>query len=632
MRQSVTRWHRLQPVKAEKGAEKCALLLSPSRRGNHCFTSSVPSSYMCRTPFLCVALCGVALAGEMIAPVPTPIPMVLSVEVQGSSLKPKLATRAGNRYDADLVAKDVHTLWATGLFADIAVETAKNPDGMSVIFHVVEKPPLKLHEVRIEPHTYGLRFSLPEGTPMDRASAQRAAMDFRSKLAEQGYTDAQVDPELIPRHGNKVDLHLQVRAGQPVRVREVQFLGQPALDPKTVRHELHALRIRRFLPGVPGVWQGWISYPAYSPEAVQSDLGRLRSLYLSHGYFDAQVRLDDTQVRGQDATVRVYLNPGQLYRVRQWQVSGAGVNSVLMKPANETFRVRDLCACLLSARKEAEKRGVIDFSVRLTLNRVDDGGAPEADLNAAVEVGRPYTVGRIEFIGRERFSEAALRRSLLLNESDLLNEALLRKSVARLNRTGFFEPMDVGNVQILTDQATGVADLRIRVQERKRGFWSISGPVGPIRLAGPLQGSVGTRLPAWGSGLFELSTYFTSVSLIGFPASLARFLPLGSIHGFVPILSLQRPYLPGDGWRSGFTIAPQLGWQASAISYGTTQLGEHLAPLLLGEARFTPPLPITVERPNGDGELLCDPPKPRLAPLRVGTALLLQFAASVPVF
>ena len=558
--------------------------------------------------------------------------MVSSVEVQGSDLKTSLATRAGHRYDADLVTKDVRTLWATGRFSDIQVETAKNPDGMSVIYHVVEKPLLKLHEVRIEPHTYGLRFSLPEGTPMDRARAQQAAIDFRGKLTEQGYTDAEVDPELIPRHGNKVDLHLQVHAGDPVRVKEVQFLGNPVLDPKTVRHELHALRIRRLTPGLPGVWHGWISYPAYSPEAVQSDLGRLRSLYYSRGYFDAQVRLDDTQVRGQDATVRLYLNPGPLYRVRQWQVSGAGVDSALVKPAHEVFRVRDLCSCLLSARKQAEKRGIIDFSVRLALNRVDDGGSPEADLTATVEEGRPYTVGRIEFIGRERFSEAALRRNLLLNESDLLDEALLRKSVARLNRTGFFEPMDVSNVQIVTDKATGVADLRIRVQERKRGFWSISGPVGPIRLAGPLQGSVGTRLPSWGSGLFELSTYYASVSLIGFPASLARFLPLGSIHGFVPILSLQRPYSPGEGWRSGFTIAPQLGWQASAISYGATQLGEHLAPLLLGEARFTPPLPITVERPNGDGELLCDPPKPRLAPLRVGAALLLQFAASVPVF
>ena len=586
---------------------------------------------MSRAFIVLIAFCFAGFAGEMIAPAPGSESIVRSVELQGTSSKLRLATQVGGHYDAGTVNKDVRTLWATGQFSDIHVEAARNPDGMSVVFQVVEKPPLRLHEVRIEPHTYGLHFSLPEGTPMDRAKAQQAAADFRTKLTEQGYTDAEVDPQLIPRHGNKVDLHLTVHAGDPVRVKDVQFLGNTALDPKTIRHELHALRIRRILPGVPGVWQGWRMYPAYSPEAVQSDLGRLRSLYLSRGYFDAQVRLDKTELNGEDATLRIYVNPGPFYRVRQWQVSGAGVDSALLKPAGEIFRSKDLCACLFAARKQAEKRGIIDFSVRLAVNRIDDGETRVADLAATVEEGRPYTIGRIEFQGREKFSEAALRRNLLLNENDLLDEDMLRKSVARLNRTGFFDPMDLGNVQIGTDAVKGTADLRIRVRERKRGLWSISGPVGPLRLAGPLQGSIATRLPSWGSGLLELSTYYASFSLIGFPASLARFLPLGSIHGFIPVLSLQRPYLPGDSWRSGFLIAPQLGWRASAVSYVATQLGEHLAPLLLGDSRLTPPLPITVERPNGDGELLCDPPRPRLATLRVGAAMLLQMVGSVPV-
>jgi outer membrane protein insertion porin family len=586
---------------------------------------------MSRIFVLLIAACCAGFAGEMIAPAPSAEPFVRSVELRGASSTPHLATRAGDRYDATTVNKDVRSLWATGLFSDIHVEAARNSDGMAVVFQVVEKPPLRLHEVRIEPHTYGLHFSLPEGTPMDRARAQQAAIDFRTKLAEQGYTDAEVDPELIPRHGNKVDLHLTVHAGDPVRVKNVQFLGNTALDPKTIRHELHALRIRRILPGVPGVWQGWRMYPAYSPAAVQSDLGRLRSLYFSRGYFDAQVRLDATKFKGEDAAVRIYVNPGPQYRIRQWQVSGAGADSALLKPAGEIFRSKDLCACLFAARKQAEKRGVIDFSARLVVNRIEDGAAPLADLAATIEEGRAYKIGRIEFLGREKFSEAALRRNLLLSENDLLNEALLRKSVARLNRTGFFDPMDLGNVQIVTDGMKDTADLKIRVRERKRGLWSISGPVGPIRLAGPLQGSVATRLPSWGSGLLELSTYYASFSLIGFPASLARLLPLGSIHGFIPVLSLQRPYLPGDSWRSGFLIAPQLGWRATAISYAATQLGEHLAPLLLGDSRLTPPLAITVVRPAGDGELLCDPPKPRLATLRVGAALLLQMVGSVPL-
>ena len=584
---------------------------------------------------LSLTLCCVAFGAEPGAVLPSAgfSSFIRAVQLQGSDAKLNLETRPGDHYDADTVNKDVRTLWSSGRYDDIRVEAVPQENGTLVVFHVVEKPKQVLHDFRVDPHSYGLQVHLQPGTPMDRARAQQVAMDFRKRLQDQGYASADVEPELIPAGKDKVDLHLKVTAGTPMRVVAVKFVGEPAMDPKAVHQALHTLRIRRVLPGVPGVWAGWRLFPAYTPDAVQSDLGRIRSLYFSQGYFDATARLEKTVTEGQDATIFIYLNPGQRYRVHQWEVARKGAKSILMKPASEVFASKDLCACLFAARRDAEKRGVIDFSVRLSVNRIDegDGTEPEADLTATVDEGRSYTVGRIEFIGREKFSEAVLRRNLLLNESDVLDEMKLRKSVARLNRTGFFEPMDVSNVQIVTNGSSNVADLRIRVRESKRGLWNISGPVGPVKLAGPFQGSIARRLPAWGSGIFELSTYYASFSLIGFPASLARFLPITTFHGFAPILSVQRPFIPGDGWRSGFTIAPQLGWQAMLISYGATQIGQRLAPLLLGDSKLTPELQVMVERPNGDGELLCEPPKPRLAKVRMGAAVLIQFVSAMPV-
>jgi outer membrane protein insertion porin family len=602
------------------------------RQPPHCFARP---GLMPRSAAFCLALCTVAFAAEPGAVLPMPgfSSFIHAVQLKGSDARPDLETRPGDHYDADVVSKDVRALWSSGRYDDIRVEAVPQENGTLVVFHVVEKPKQVLRDFRIDPHSYGLQVHLQPGTPMDRARAQQVAMDFRKRLLEQGYTDADVEPELIPAGKNKVDLHLKVTAGEPTRVKAVQFVGEAGLDPKAVRQALHALRIRRVLPGVPGVWAGWRLFPAYSPDAVQSDLGRIRSLYFSQGYFDATARLEKTITDGPDATVVIYLNPGQRYHVRQWEVARAGAKSILMKPARDVFASGDLCACLFAARRDAEKRGVIDFSVRLAVNRVDegDGTEPEADLTATVSEGRSYTVGRIEFIGREKFSEAVIRRNLLLNESDVLDQMKLRKSVARLNRTGFFEPMDVSNVQIVTNGASSVADLRVHVREAKRGLWNISGPVGPVKLAGPFQGSIARRLPAWGSGILELSTYYASFSLIGFPASFARLLPITTFHGFAPILSVQRPFIPGDGWRSGFTIAPQLGWQAMLLSYGATQIGQRIAPLLIGDSKLTPELPVMVERPNGDGELLCEPPKPRLAKVRMGAALLLQFVSAMPV-
>ena len=124
---------------------------------------------------------------------------------------------------------------------------------------------------------------------------------------------------------------------------------------------------------------------------------------------------------------------------------------------------------------------------------------------------------------------------------------------------------------------------------------------------------IASRLPPWGRGIFELSTYYLSFSLIGYAHLIAAFLPMAfNKRGLLPVLSIFRPYTPGEGWKSGILIAQQLGWQAT------------------GNSRYVSALPVTFERAGGDGVLLCDPPKAKYQKARMGAAFLLQFAASVP--
>src|SRR5205823_2214464 len=171
------------------------------------------------------------------------------------------------------------------------------------------------HEMRIEPSSFGLQLGLPQGTPLDRFRAHQVALQARRQLIAQGYDDAKVDYSLIPFVRDQVDLQLTIRAGEPVRVKDVEFTGATGLDPVELRGALRALRPRRVLPPIPGVWRGWSLPPAYSPEAVDSDLARLRSLFVSKGYFDARVQIEQTDIRGTDARVRVRAEAGGPHQV-----------------------------------------------------------------------------------------------------------------------------------------------------------------------------------------------------------------------------------------------------------------------------------------------------------------------------
>jgi len=559
---------------------------------------------MLNCPPLCRLACGnltfYLLAGIAAFAVESPAG-VTSVVVVGARVPVNLETQAGRPYDATLIAHDVHELWATGRFSDVRVEAVPAGGGVAVRFLVTESPKMSLREIRIEPSNFGLHPRVNEGTSLNALRAHEIALEARRQLNAQGYVDARVEERLVPISRHTADLHLAVHPGKPVDVKEVEFRGDLGLQIRDLRSALRSLRIRRVLL--------WRLFPAYSPEALEADLDRVRSLYISKGYYDASVRSGAPEIKERAARVRFDIHSGPRYRISNLRVAGAETDQV---------RAANLCSCLLTARRDAERKGVLDFSASLNIRRLD----PEsAALAARIEQGPPYNVGRIEFTGNHHYAGAAVRRNFRLDEGRPLDRHLLRSSLARLNQTLQFEPIDDHALTIQPHPEAGVADVLVQLTERKTRAWAISGPVGPASLAGPLQASLSSRLPPWGKGLFELSTYSASVSLIAFAHPI---IPLLAAPRFRPVVALQRPFTPGEGWKSGFLIAPQLGWQRSALMYAFTQLQHRLQPPAL-----EPDLPVTVERPQGAATMMCEAPKPRFAAWRNTVAIAVRFLSAV---
>jgi len=575
-------------------------------------------------------LVSAAYAEDPVAPATSGVPMVKSVRVLGTKSPVELKTQVGQNFDSSTVQSDVRRLWATGRFEDIRVETAVENQGTAVTFHVVESPQLQLHTFKVVPSTYGLQMNLPEGTPMSRLRAHQIAYQAQQDLRSDGFRTATVDYDLVPYIGNKVDLHLNIEAGERIRVKEVDFTGDPEFDSKDLRGTLRSLKIRRVTPPVPGLWDGWRMFPGYSPEGVQGDLALLRSYYVSRGYFDAAVKLDDVKVEKKEAKVSIQVQAGKLYHVPTWQVTGNGVRPKTVHPLNSLMRYQNFCSTLFVARREAEHDGILDFTVNMQVQptQASSPEAPEANVVADVERGKPFRVGRIEFTGNRHFSEAAVRSNFLLDEGDLLDEHLLRKSMARLNEANYFQPVSEQSTIIHTDPKTGIADIDIRVTERKRGAWNLSGPVGPASIAGPVEASIRSRLPAWGSGVLEASTYTMSLSVYAFVHSFMPALGLPKIP-LIPIAAVSRPYTPGAGWKSGFMIIPQLGWQYGVLGYGVAQVQHRLIPVLQGDRGLEPELPVTVESPNSRTTMFCDPPAPKYSTARNALAMALRFFGSI---
>jgi len=302
--------------------------------------------------------------------------LIHSVSVPGTNLQVNLATQVGRAYDAATIDKDVRTLWSLGRFHDIRVETIQSEEGADVVFRVTPEPQYPLRDIRLKPNTFGIQMSMPPETVLTQARAQELAVAAQRQLNDRGYAKAKVAWNFSPAGAGRYDLHLTVTPGEALRLKAT---GDTSLHPR---------------PKV------------YSTAAIEAYSARLQSHYIALGYYDARATATE-EILGKDAWVNFAVTRGELHR---------------------PLDMKALCGCLFDQRRDAETKGVLDFSARL-----DESGIPR------VETGKPYTVGRISFLGHPHYSDALIRSHFLLDEGVPLDNLLLRRSVARLNRAGLFE-------------------------------------------------------------------------------------------------------------------------------------------------------------------------------------------------
>ena len=281
----------------------------------------------------------------------------------------------------------------------------------------------------------------------------------------------------------------------------------------------------------------------------------------------------------------------------------------------------DMCTDLLDAQKRAESQGHIDFSVVL------ETYGDREHVMAHVQMGPQYSVGRIQFTGHGAINDSTLRRAFTLRERDLFDVGTLRRSLVWLNDIGLTEPVTLADV-VVTRHADGeTADITIPLRKRGWRSWSLSGPIVPG--LGSYQASISSRLPEMGRDALDASTYRFTFNVLALAQSSLRALTFMSRTA--PVL-LERPYLPGQGWISGFAVSPALSIWSSVAPYLRAQLGRGVHAMLEDHSRETLTVPLVDGSRPAEEYVVCTPPRSRWRWLRRGAihAIDIALATALP--
>lgn len=432
-----------------------------------------------------------ALALVLQAAGPARAQTITEVVVEGTqridpaTVRSYLLIRPGDEVDADKLDRSMKALFATGLFADVAIDR----QGSRLVAKVVENPIVnriqfegnrKLADSVLIPE-----IQLKPRQVYTRTKVQNDVKRLIDIYRRAGRFAATVEPKVIELPQNRVDIAFEIVEGDVTSVRKIAFVGNQHFSESRLRDVLNTKESR---------WYRFLSTAdTYDPDRISFDRELLRKFYLAQGYADFRVvsAVAELTPDRESFFVTFTLDEGDRYRFGK-----VDIQSTLrdLKPE----QIRGSVSTEEGAWYDADQ---VDQSVQRMTDRIGALGYAFVDIRPRisrdrerkaigvvyeVQEGPRVYVDRINISGNTRTLDKVVRREMRLAEGDAFNSAKMRRSRQRLRFLGFFDKADVTNVPGESPDRTVV---NVDVQERSTGeisfgfgFSSSDGPLADIRL------------------------------------------------------------------------------------------------------------------------------------------------------
>ncbi len=387
--------------------------------------------------------------------------------VEESTVESYLPLRVGDAYRAQDLSAALRALYATGLFGNVELGF----DAGTLTVDVVENPLVnriafegnkKLHEDRLE-EVISLR---PRGI-YTAAKVQQDVQEILSLYRRRGRFATEVNPQLIERDQNRVDVVFSIEEGPKTRVERISFVGNSRFsDPD----------LRTIVQTDESAWWRFLSQSdTYDPQLMELDKEMLRRHYVEHGYADFQVVSAVAELTPeQDAFILTYtINEGPRY---DFGKIGVQVNANDPDLAAESVQAEvtlEEGQIYNAKRVEENIDSIISFLgnhgfafLDVTPEVVRDEVNRTIDLTFNVNPGPRVYVAKIDIEGNNRTRDEVIRRELRLHEGDAFSATKLQRSEDRVRRLDFFETVEVERSE---GTEADRLNLAVKVAEKSTG-------------------------------------------------------------------------------------------------------------------------------------------------------------------
>ena len=331
---------------------------------------------------------------------------------------------------------------ASGLFETVELI----PQGSRLVIRVNEYPTINVINFegnrRIKDEDLAAIVQSQSRRVFSPTVAEQDAARISEAYQQQGRLAARVQPRVIRRSDNRVDLVFEVFEGGVVEIERIGFVGNSAYSDNRLRRVLETKQA--------GIFRALIRRDTFVADRIEFDKQVLSDFYQSRGYVDFRTTGVNAELAEERDGYFVTFNveEGQQFRFGEILVTSdlPEVDTDLFQSAIKTRPGAVYSPALVEneiarLERQAVREGLNFVRVEPRVTRND------RDLTLDVELmltrGPRIFVERIDIEGNTTTLDQVIRRQFSTVEGDPFNPREIRESAERIRALGFFSEADV---------------------------------------------------------------------------------------------------------------------------------------------------------------------------------------------
>lgn len=378
--------------------------------------------------------------------------------------------KKGHTTSQEKLDTSLKQLYATGLFTDVVFDV-KN-DGLLEI-KIVENPVINKRlfdgNNKVDDGLLEAEVQLAPRSIYSRAKVQEDVQRILEVYKRSGRYAVVVNPKIIKRDQNRVDLIFEIDEGPIAAINKVNFIGNKHYDDEDLQSEIMSKESRWF--------RIFSSSENYDAEKTNYDKELLRRFYLKRGYADFRVisAVAELSPDKKSFVVTYVLDEGKRYKIKNIEVNSQ-ITEVDVKPLQDEvlFSVGDWYDSDLAEKsvyaltEELGKKGFAFVDVNTDLKKNTETG--DIDVVFDVREGDRIFVDRINILGNNRTQDKVIRREFRIEEGDAFNAAKLKTSRRNVENLNYFSKVDI---QTIPTDDENKADINVNVEEKSTGYFNV---------------------------------------------------------------------------------------------------------------------------------------------------------------